>query len=448
MKDSGSFPENANVYNALVDSTRDPKWLFIETSGGRTVTFGEIDYLTSYFAGTLVAAGAGRSSIVAGILEKSPEAILLYLATCRIGAIYLPVHIGLTDDEIAHILADADPAVVVCDPTRESAVPAIGHPNIFTLDADGKGSLIEESGKTPAVSEIAAMVASEPNAMVYTSGTTGRPKGALLSCGAVIWNARALAQCWEIKPDDTLLHANPMAYGLFGTTTPALAGGCSIILLPKFDAEAVMEQLPRATIFSGVPTYYSRLMADQRFGTQLCAAMRLFITGSAPMRADMFDEFLKRSGLALLDRYGLTEALIVTSNRAADTRRPDTSGSALPGSAIRIVDDQGNEVASGEIGKIELKQPYPFLGYWRDTSKTAAAFRDGWFITGDFGRLDENGFLSVIGRGVDLIITGGFNVYPKEVETAVNALEAVGETAVIGVPTSRFWRGRHCRCAT
>jgi malonyl-CoA/methylmalonyl-CoA synthetase len=235
-----------------------------------------------------------------------------------------------------------------------------------------------------------------------------------------------------------LLHANPMAYGLFGTTTPALAGGASMILLPKFETESVLAQLRRATMFSGVPTYYSRLMADPRFDKDLCATMRLFVTGSAPMRADSFAAFAERSGHVLLDRYGLTEALIVSSNSVDDRRRPDTSGLALPGSEIRVVNEKGQPVGAGDVGKIELRQPYPFLGYWRDEAKTAAAFRDGWFITGDFGRIDAQGYLSVLGRGADLIISGGLNVYPKEIETAVNALDAVSETAVIGVPHRDF----------
>ncbi|HEV7256975.1 MAG TPA: AMP-binding protein [Bosea sp. (in: a-proteobacteria)] len=431
-------PDDANVYAALIDPNQNPARIFIETETGRTVAFGAIAGATARFAALLARQGVSRGRIVAGILEKSPEAIMLYLAASRLGAIYLPVHIGLTDGEIAHILADAEPITVVCDPVREGAVRAAGHPRILTLASDGTGTLASESEGLDGIEELAVMAPSEPNAMVYTSGTTGKPKGALISCGAVIWNARALAQAWQITAGDTLLHANPMAYGLFGTTTPALAGGAAMILLPKFETEAVLRQLPRATMFSGVPTYYSRLLADPRFDATLCAGMRLFVTGSAPMRADSFAAFAERSGHVLLDRYGLTEALIVSSNTVADARRPDTSGLALPGSRLRVVDEQGQEIAPGEVGKIELLQPYPFLGYWRDEAKTRAAFRDDWFITGDFGRLDANGYLSVLGRGADLIITGGLNVYPKEIETAVNALDGVMETAVIGVPHRDF----------
>lgn len=438
MTSTVDVPDDANVYAALIDPSQDPARIFIETETGRTVAFGDIAGVTGRYAALLERLGVSRGAIIAGILEKSPEAIMLYLAACRLGAIYLPVHIGLTDGEIAHILADAEPVAVVCDPARQDAVLATGHARMLTLASDGTGTLADESGGLPERGDLAVMAPSEPNAMVYTSGTTGKPKGALISCGAVIWNARALAQSWQISSGDTLLHANPMAYGLFGTTTPALAGSASLILLPKFETDAVLAQLPRVTMFSGVPTYYSRLLADPRFDAGLCARMRLFVTGSAPMRADSFADFAQRSGHVLLDRYGLTEALIVSSNTVADARRPESSGLALPGSRLRVVDERGHEVAPGQVGKIELLQPYPFLGYWRDEAKTAAAFRDGWFITGDFGRLDAGGYLSVVGRGADLIITGGLNVYPKEVETAVNALDGVFETAVIGVPHRDF----------
>ncbi|MBD3848499.1 AMP-binding protein [Bosea sp. SSUT16] len=433
-----TVPTDANVFGALFGREHDPARVFMETAAGRQLRFGEAADITARYAGLLAGLGVAKGRLVAGLLEKSPEGILLYLAVCRLGAVYLPVHIGLTDAEIGHILRDAEPVAVVCDPSRRDCVGSAGTHRVLTLDAKGAGTLTEGSRGIEGLDELTAVSPSDANAMVYTSGTTGRPKGALLSAGSVIWNARALAACWRIGPDDTLLHANPMAYGLFGTTTPALAGGAAMILLSKFETEAVLAALPRATIFAGVPTYYSRLMADPRFGRELCTEMRLFVTGSAPMRADAFEAFAARTGHRLLDRYGLTEALIATSNRFEDRRRPDTSGLPLPGSRLRIVDKDGQEVPAGTVGMIELQQPFPFLGYWRDDAKTAAAFRDGWFVTGDFGRVDEEGHVSVLGRGADLIITGGLNVYPKEVEAALNALDAVAESAVIGVSHPDF----------
>lgn len=435
---SVSVPDDANVFAALFDGTGDPLRVFMETPEGRVVRFGEVPEITARYARLLAAQGVAKGRLMAGVLEKSPEGILLYLAACRLGAVYLPIHIGLTDAEIGHIIRDAAPVLVVCDPARRQAVAEAGAAAILTLAADGSGSLAAESRDLAGLTELASVAAEDPNAMVYTSGTTGKPKGALLSVGGVIWNARSLAAVWRITTDDVLLHANPMAYGLFGTTTPAMAGGASMILLPKFETEPVIAQLPRATIFAGVPTYYSRLMADPRFDRRLCSRIRLFVTGSAPMRADAFEAFAERSGHRLLDRYGLTEALIATSNRVEDHRRADTSGLPLPGSQIRIVDGDGASVPSGTVGMIELLQPYPFLGYWRDAEKTAKAFREGWFVTGDFGRVDEAGYVSVLGRGADLIITGGLNVYPKEVEVELNALDGVVESAVIGVPHPDF----------
>ncbi len=431
-------PDDANVFGALFDDTLPPERIFLETSNGRLIRQGEVPAATARLAALLAAQGIGKGRLVGAILEKSPEAILLYLAVCRLGAVHLPIHIGLTDAEIAHIIRDAEPRLVVCDPARLAAVEAAGAARILTLAADGSGSLTEESHDLPGLTALAPVSPGEPNAMVYTSGTTGRPKGALLSAGAVVWNARSLAACWDISPDDVLLHANPMAYGLFGTTTPAMAGGAAMILLPKFETDAVIATLPRATIFAGVPTYYSRLMADNRFDRALCSRMRLFVTGSAPMRADAFEAFAERSGHRLLDRYGLTEALIATSNRVRDWRSCDSSGPPLAGSSLRIVDGEGIEVPAGTVGMIELLQPYPFLGYWRDEAKTQSAFRDGWFVTGDFGRVDAAGAVSVLGRGADLIITGGLNVYPKEVEVELNALPGVAESAVIGVPHPDF----------
>jgi malonyl-CoA/methylmalonyl-CoA synthetase len=431
-------PGAANVYAALVDPARPAERVFMTTHDGRVALFGDIPDQTGRYANLLAAHGVAKGSFVAGVLEKSPEAVMLYLAISRLGAVYLPIHIGLTDDEIGHILRDAAPALVVCDPSRHAAIEAIASIPVLTLDSAGEGSLTEQSRPQQTDFETVAVSPDEPNAMVYTSGTTGRPKGALISAGAVIWNARALARCWEITGSDVLLHANPMAYGLFGTTTPALAGGAGMILLPKFELEAVIANLPRATIFAGVPTYYSRLMADPRFDADLCRGMRLFITGSAPMRADAFEAFADRSGHRLLDRYGLTEALIATSSILSDHRQCDTSGLPLAGSQIRILDEAGAQVAPGVVGMIELRQPYPFLRYWRDEEKTANAFHDGWFVTGDFGRVDARGYVSVLGRGADLIITGGLNVYPKEVEAAINAFDAVAESAVIGVPDLDF----------
>jgi malonyl-CoA/methylmalonyl-CoA synthetase len=349
----------------------------------------------------------------------------------------------LSVGEIAYIFTDAEPTVVVCDPALAgnlaSPAKSVGVSAVLTLDAFGSGTLVDQSAGLSPDALIETGTGLEPNAIVYTSGTTGKPKGAIISNGLVLWNAFSLAHWWNITPKDTLLHANPMAYGLFGTTTPVIAGGAGMVLLPKFDVDDVMRTLPRATMFAGVPTYYTRLLAREDFDRSFCAGMRLFITGSAPMRPDTFERFRVVTGHTLLDRYGLTESLIVTSNRAFDEdRRSETSGLPLPESKLRIVDEAGAAVPTGQVGMIEILQPYPFSGYWRASEKTEQALRDGWFKTGDFGRQDANGFVTVLGRGVDLIITGGLNVYPKEVETRLNEIPNVAESAVIGVPHPDF----------
>lgn len=435
---------NQNAYRALAACfPTDRSRLFIESFDGRRLTFADAERLVGRLARLLAQAGVGIGDRVAGILEKSPEGLLLYLAASRLGAIYLPIHSALTQPEVDYVVADAEPKVIVCDPALAAnlapGASAAGVRSLYTLDASGAGTLMAACAGLSTDAPLAATGGGDTNALVYTSGTTGRPKGAILTNGLVIWNALTLARCWQISQDDILLHANPMAYGLFGTTTPIIAGGAALRLLPKFDADAVIAALPGATLFAGVPTYYSRLLSRPAFTAAACRRMRLFITGSAPMRPDLFEAFRSRTGHALLDRYGLTEALIVTSNPAHSARRPDTSGLPLEGSRLRLVDEAGNPTPTGEVGMIELQQPYMFQGYWNDPAKSAAAFTaDGWFITGDFGRQDAEGYLSVLGRGSDLIISGGLNVYPKEVEASLNRGNNVLESAVIGVPHPDF----------
>ena len=419
-----------NVYQAL--SERFPAGanrLFIEGFDGRRVLYGDVDALTARMAHVLSAAGVRKGERVAGIVEKSPESVLLYLSVSRIGAVYVPVSSGLTPVEVAYVLKDSAPSAVIVDPAWE------GTSHTWTLDTRGGGSFMAACAKVQPHFDTPSGRGDEPNAIVYTSGTTGQPKGAVLTNGQVVWNAVALADTWKITQDDVLLHANPMAFGLFGTTTPVVAGGAAMKLLPKFDAQQVIDALPASTLFAGVPTYYTRLLGHPAFDRAHCAGMRLFICGSAPMRADVFQEFTERTGHVLLDRYGLTEALIVTSNLPEDARRPDTSGLPMPGSKLRVLDEHAQPVAAGEVGMIEVWQPWVFSGYLHAPEKSRAAFSaDGWFVTGDLGRVDERGYVTVLGRGTDLIITGGFNVYPKEVETCLNRLPNVAESAVVGVP--------------
>jgi len=419
---------------------------FVESFDGRTFSYDDLHRLTAQMAGLLARHGVRKGDRVAGLLHKSPEAIMLYFAAVRSGALYMPVSSALTPPEVAYLMRDAGPRVAICAPEREATLKSIakacGIERIFTLDGSGRGSFgAEFAGLDPDFDPVACS-GRDGNAIVYTSGTTGKPKGAVISNGLAVTNAIALGEAWQFDRDDVLLHSNPPAFSIFGTTTPVVACGASMILLPKFDAGSVVSLLPRATVFAGVPTYYSRLLERADFTRAACARMRLFITGSAPMRPDLFTAFMERSGHVLLDRYGLTETLLVTSNPVDGERESGDSGVPLPGVELRIVDDTGALVAEGEIGAIEVRQPYMFNGYWNAPEKTRQAFRpDGYFITGDFGKRTRNGHVAVLGRGTELIITGGLNVYPKEVEERINAFDNVSDCAVIGVPHPDFGEG-------
>ena len=411
---------------------------FAESFDGRIISYGDVDRATAQMAGLLAKIGVRKGDRVAGLLEKSPEALLLYLAVARAGGVYMPISTGLRAPEIDYLLRDATPRVAVCAPgyerVVEDAASNAGIERIFTLDATGGGSLPDECRSFDTSFPPVPCNGNDGNAIVYTSGTTGQPKGAVITNGLVVWNAVVLSEWWRFSPEDVLLHANPPAFSLFGTTTPVLASGASMLLLPKFDAEAVVRLLPRSTVFAGVPTYYSRLLECASFTRDACAHMRLFITGSAPMRPDLFAAFRERTRHTLLDRYGLTELLLVTSNPVDAPRRAGDSGLPLPGVELRIVDETGSAVAQSETGAIEVRQPYMFAGYWKAPEKTAAAFRpDGYFVTGDMGTRTAQGHVVVLGRGTELVITGGLNVYPREIESRINAFDNVAESAVIGV---------------
>lgn len=434
--DASALDSAANVYGALRAAFPAADRPFLRPAGRPDITYGDMEQHTARLAAALADAGVGAGDIVAMLIDKSPEGILLYLAICRIGAVFLPVHTGLSDREIGHILADADPRLVICDPRY---TPLVDGRAYRTLDRNGTGSLTECAGRLQPLVQLAPRAADDPNALVYTSGTTGRPKGAWITCGQVNWNVAAIRDMWQVGPDDVLLHVNLMAFGIFATTLPLLAGGASMVVVPDASVDTIFSRLPEVTMLATVPTVYQRMLADPRLTREACAGMRLFITGSAPMRADLFEAFHERTGHRLLDRYGMTELLLIASNRADDMREAGNSGYALPGSRIRIVGEDGKELAPGEIGAIEVLQPERFIGYLNADDKTAASFTaDGWFRTGDFGRLDQAGRVSVFGRGVDLIITGGLNVYPIEVEQAINAVEGVAESAVIGIPHPEY----------
>lgn len=427
-----------NVYAELRKNGADAGRPFIRQAEKPDISYADLDATTSRLAGALVAEGVTQGDVVAVLVEKSAQALMFYLALSRIGAVFLPVHTGLTLAEIAHILDDARPRLVLSDPAFQDAVERMTGYRPWTLDARGRGTLIDRALGAESMTEAADSPPEAPNALVYTSGTTGRPKGAWISNEQVVWNVRAIRDTWAITADDTLLHLNLMAYGIFATTLPMLAAGASILLVPDASTDQVLAALPRVTMMASVPTVYSRLLDDQRLDAKLCTSMRLFITGSAMMREDLFEAFHRRTGHKLLDRYGMTEALLITSNRADEERVAGNSGYPLPGCELRIRNAEG-AAAQGEVGLIEIRQAAPFRSYLNDPQKTREAFSpDGWFMTGDFGKLDEKGRLVVLGRGSDLIITGGLNVYPKEVENALNEIEGVADSAVIGVPHPQY----------
>lgn len=430
------------VRNAVPDKAK----VFLETLDGRTMTYGDVLTGSARLANALAALGVRIGDRVAVQVEKSPEALLLYLACVRAGAIFLPLNTAYTLAELEYFIGDAEPSLIVCDPAREEGVRAISRgAAVVTLDAAGKGGLTDAAAGQSGEIRDAERGPDDLAAILYTSGTTGRSKGAMLSHDNLASNSLALVDHWRFTRDDVLIHALPIfhTHGLFVATNVVLFAGASMIFLPKLDADAIMRVMPRATSMMGVPTFYTRLLQHPGLDRAATAHMRLFVSGSAPLLADTHREWSKRTGHAILERYGMTETNMNTSNPYDGDRVPGTVGMPLPGVSLRIVDPEtGAATPQGEIGMIEVKGPNVFKGYWRNPEKTAAEFKaDGFFITGDLGRIDERGYVHIVGRGKDLIITGGYNVYPKEVETEIDAMPGVVESAVIGVPHADFGEG-------
>ncbi len=414
--------------------------VFAHLPGGGTVSFGALFAGAERMAAALVAYGVAPGDRVAAQVPKTVQAIELYLGTVLAGAVFLPLNTAYTDAELAYFLGDATPAVVVCDPARAAGIGAIaGDARVLTLGADGQGSLrdlAEAQGGFAAVPRGRDDLA----AILYTSGTTGRSKGAMLSHGNLASNSDVLRDVWRFTPADVLIHALPIfhTHGLFVATNVALLAGAAVIFLPGFDADAILDAMPRATALMGVPTFYTRLLADPRLTAERAAGMRLFVSGSAPLLAETHAQWRARTGHSILERYGMTETNMNTSNPYDGERRAGTVGLALPGVEIRAT-SEGAEVAPGEIGVLEVRGPNVFQGYWKMPEKTAEELRtDGWFITGDLARIGADGYVTIVGREKDLIITGGFNVYPKEIESLIDDLPGVAESAVIGVPHPDF----------
>jgi malonyl-CoA/methylmalonyl-CoA synthetase len=371
--------------------------------------------------------------------------LMLYLAVLRAGLVYLPLNTAYQRDEMGYFIGNAEPAVVVCTPKNFGWVSrlafAAGTQHVFTLDESRGGSLLQRAAVQSDRHEPAHRAAVDLAAILYTSGTTGRSKGAMLSHGNLLSNARVLKDCWGWRAGDVLIHALPIfhVHGLFVASHGALLNGSKMIWLDRFEPKTVIAHLPQATVFMGVPTLYVRLLGEPSLSREACRHMRLFISGSAPLLMETFTLFQERTGHTILERYGMSETAMLTSNPYEGERRGGTVGFALPGVGVRVVDDAGAACATEQIGHLQVRGPNVFGGYWQMPEKTAEEFTaDGWFKTGDVGRIDAAGYVTIVGRSKDLIISGGFNVYPAEIEGTLNDLPGVAESAVVGVPHPDF----------
>ena len=442
---------NANLY-ALLEAgfPQDKDACCIETHDGHFYSWRDLERATAKIANLLARLNLPPDARIAVQVEKSPEALFLYLATLSAGYIYLPLNPAYRAAELEYFIGDAEPAVVVCAPENFGWVAQIafksGTQHVFTLGeaqhGRNSGSLLARAAHQPDRFETVERQPEALAAILYTSGTTGRSKGAMLSHHNLAANAKVLREYWHWQANDVLLHALPLfhVHGLFVASNGALLNGSKMIFLPKFDAAQVIRQLPRATVFMGVPTYYVRLLADAAFTRATCTNIRLFVSGSAPLLTDTFNQFIERTGHTILERYGMSETNMLTSNPYQGRRIGGTVGLPLPGVSVRVVDEAaGAPCAPQQTGAIQVKGPNVFQGYWRMPDKTAEEFTaDGYFRTGDVGQWNDDGYLSIVGRSKDLIISGGYNIYPKEIELVLDDLDGVLESAVIGVPHADF----------
>lgn len=414
--------------------------IFATLPNGETVSFGELFAGAERMAAVLAAEGVQAGDRVAVQVAKSIQVVKLYLGTVMAGAIFLPLNTAYTGPEVEYFVGDASPRVIICDPERLDEISAIAEgAKLLTLDASGQGTLRDKADEQPGFTPLARQ-AGDLAAILYTSGTTGRSKGAMLSHANLASNSAVLRDFWRFTREDVLIHALPIfhTHGLFVATNVSLLAGCQVVFLPGYDTDAILDAMPSATALMGVPTFYTRLLDDPRLTRAKVANMRLFISGSAPLLVDTHEQWEQRTGHRILERYGMTETNMSTSNPYDGDRRAGTVGLPLPGVEARVIRD-GSEVTAGEIGVLEVRGDNVFQGYWQMPEKTAEELRpDGWFITGDLAKIDSDGYVTIVGREKDLIITGGFNVYPKEVERLIDDVPGVLESAVIGVPHPDF----------
>jgi malonyl-CoA/methylmalonyl-CoA synthetase len=448
MKVQQNNNKNTNLFSRLLDGLDDPKRLAIETVDGTHISYGDLIARAGQIANVLVDCGVKPGDRVAAQTEKSVMGLVLYLATVRAGAVYLPLNTAYTLNELEYFITDAEPSLVVCDPSKAAGIGPLAAKvgaKVETLGPDGKGSLTQAADKAQPTFKTVPREDDDLAAILYTSGTTGRSKGAMLTHDNLASNSLTLVDYWGFTDKDILIHALPIyhTHGLFVASNVTLFARAAMIFLPKFDPEAIIKLMARATVLMGVPTFYTRLLQSPALNKEATRHMRLFVSGSAPLLADTHREWFARTGHAVLERYGMTETNMNTSNPYDGERVAGAVGHALPGVSVRVTDPEtGKELARDEIGMIEVKGPNVFKGYWRMPEKTKAEFRnDGFFITGDLGKIDAKDYVHILGRGKDLVISGGFNVYPKEIESEIDAMPGVIESAVIGVPHADFGEG-------
>ncbi|CTQ52165.1 Long-chain-fatty-acid--CoA ligase [Roseibium album] len=436
---------NNLLYETLFDRHADSKATFLHLQDGTKISYRDFLAKAARFVNALVALGVKPGDRIAVQVAKSPEALALYAACARAGFVFLPLNTAYTVEELSYFIENSGATLVICDEKMFGSLSPVCEgfgARLSTLNADGTGELARSAQSASSEFETVHRSGDDLAAFLYTSGTTGRSKGAMLTQENLVSNARSLANTWRFTDKDVLLHALPIfhTHGLFVATNVTLMAGGSMIFLPKFDLDQMIEGMPQATTMMGVPTFYTRLLGDNRFTSDLTRHMRLFISGSAPLLAETHKEFEARTGHRILERYGMTETNMNTSNPYDGERKAGTVGRPLPGVDLKITDPEtGRELPKGEIGQIEVRGPNVFKGYWQMPEKTAEELRtDGFFITGDLGRLDADGYVQIVGRNKDLIISGGYNIYPKEIELLLDDQPGVLESAVVGVPHPDF----------
>jgi len=436
---------NNTLYNELFGIHAGKEIPFLIRPDGTVITYEKFLRLGIQFAHALTNLGISSGDRLLVHVEKSPEVLALYAACIQSGIVFVPLNPAYTIDELSYFIADSQPSLVVCDASNLHLISPLAVKMGFkleTLNQDASGSLSEKGHDNPHDFPTVSRTMDDLATILYTSGTTGQPKGAMHTQGNLLSNGRILRDLWQFDTSDVLLHALPIfhSHGLFVATNVSLLAGGSMILLPGFDIDEIIRLIPQSTVMMGVPTFYSRLLDSPRFTKDLTKEMRLFVSGSAPLLAETHVQFEKRTGHRILERYGLTETSMNTSNPYEGERRPGTVGFPLPGIEVKITDPtSGKPIPAGEIGQIEVRGPNVCKGYWKKPTKTTAEFRpDGFFITGDLGRFDSQGYIHIEGRNKDLIISGGFNIYPKEIELLLDGQTVVLESAVIGVPHDDF----------